>query len=53
MIKVKSNWLLVVGLTLCLMGYSLGLMLVSRNLLSLTQQVVPEWFSHYRTLEQI
>ena len=51
--STKTNCLLVVGLTLCLMWYGLGLILFSQNLPALTQQVVPEWVSHYRILEQI
>lgn len=51
--STKPSLLLVIGLNLCLMGYSLGLILLSQNLHSLTRQVVLEWISNYRTLEQI
>ena len=51
--STKTNWFRAVGLTLCLMCYGLGLILFSQNLHALTQQVVREWVSHYRILEQI
>ncbi len=44
--STKSLWFLTLGLMLCLILYSLGLITLSRNIHSLTQQFVIEWVRH-------
>ena len=46
--STKPLLFLTLGLTLCLILYSLGLITLSNNIHSLTQQVVTEWVRHYR-----
>ena len=44
----KPLLFLTLGLMLCLILYSLGLITLSRNIHSLTQQLVIEWVRHSR-----
>ena len=44
----KPLLFLTLGLMLCLILYSLGLIALSRNIHSLTQQLVIEWVRHSR-----
>ncbi len=46
--STKPLLFLTLGLTLCLILYGLGLITLSNNIHSLTQQVVTEWVRHYR-----